>query len=578
MAKAPSPTKVSSGGFTITFDNFNVGAAPTAHLDTLTETGNGGHYAQAVNVDVISQPEHLIQGMGLATLTAGTESGAITELVNHITDRPVSSGVAYGIAATKLHQISATAVTNAGGIFPHTITNATAGNSVVSFQGALYYFYNKASGADCGKYDLATTFTDAYFSVTPTGAAALVSAPHPVATKQDIMLFGNGRYVGYFTTTGVILNTTKLDFGSDAQVADIVFHANMWWICVNVGTGVSTDRQYASIYMYDPSATTSLLTDEVAVGAQKIGFILPIEGILYVAYQDLTSAGGFCIGYISGRAIKPLAYFKGTLPTFAQKALFNNTIIFLSGKNVYSCGAVVESLPVQISQLASGGYTTCGALAAPFGTPMVASTQSTSFKIAKFSGYDVNSNWRSIVIPVIAGQLVGYVDKAIVLTNNLAYGARCDLSIEADQATKIGSTQIITTTSTKSAAFTANATTDYITSVAHGLSNGDVVVLTTTVTLPAGLSLLTPYYVINKTTDTFQLSLTSGGTNIDITDTGTGVHTFTNVVGKRRHTFNSLGLNMIEDLRLFLNFVNGSAVNPCEIRRVIVQGHYVEKK
>jgi len=86
------------------------------------------------------------------------------------------------------------------------------------------------------------------------------------------------------------------------------------------------------------------------------------------------------------------------------------------------------------------------------------------------------------------------------------------------------------------AAFTA-ATTDIITSNTHGLKNGDKVVLTTTTTLPAGLSTGTVYYVIEAATNTFKLSsspvanYTTGQLAapacVDITDTGTGTHTFT---------------------------------------------------
>jgi hypothetical protein len=445
MAKPPNT-------FSLKLSGFHAGQAPLAHLDTLTEIGAAGQYSLAANVDIITSPNLLTQGPGLSTLTNGTEAGAVTELINYIIDRPVSSGTTYGIAATKLHQITASAVTNTG-IWPHAITNAIAGSSCHYQNGKLYYFYNKASGGDCGTYDLATTFVDAYFSVTPTGAAALQNAPHPVASKQDIMVFGNGRYLGTFNTTTTTLAPTRLDFGQDASVADVCFNANQWLIAVNQGTGVSTDRQSSSIFLYDASATTSLLTDELGVGVQKIGFLLPIEGIVYVAYQDVSSAGGFCIGYISGRQIKPLRYFTGTLPTFAQKSLYANTILFLSNALVYSCGAVVESLPVQLSQLASGGFTTCGAIAAPFGTPMIASTQSTSFKLAKFSGYATASTWRSIVILLISGAMVGFIDKVVVLTNTLGASARCDLIIEGDQASKTGSTQQITTTSRRRHSF-----------------------------------------------------------------------------------------------------------------------------
>lgn len=90
---------------------------------------------------------------------------------------------------------------------------------------------------------------------------------------------------------------------------------------------------------------------------------------------------------------------------------------------------------------------------------------------------------------------------------------------------------------TLTAVFTA-ATTDICTSAAHGLKNGDKVVLTTVTTLPSPLATGTVYWVMEATTNTFKLSATSvpgyttavAGeiyTAIDITDTGTGAHTFT---------------------------------------------------
>lgn len=84
---------------------------------------------------------------------------------------------------------------------------------------------------------------------------------------------------------------------------------------------------------------------------------------------------------------------------------------------------------------------------------------------------------------------------------------------------------IFLSTSKLEADFTA-AVTDIITCAAHGLQNGDLVHVSTTTTLPAGLSASTDYYVIERTENTFELSLTPGGTAVDITDTGTGTHTF----------------------------------------------------
>ena len=74
--------------------------------------------------------------------------------------------------------------------------------------------------------------------------------------------------------------------------------------------------------------------------------------------------------------------------------------------------------------------------------------------------------------------------------------------------------------------FTADAGTDVLTATSHGLSDNDQVILSSTNTLPAGLSVNTIYYVISATTNTFQLSTTEGGSAVDITDTGTGTHSF----------------------------------------------------
>lgn len=78
----------------------------------------------------------------------------------------------------------------------------------------------------------------------------------------------------------------------------------------------------------------------------------------------------------------------------------------------------------------------------------------------------------------------------------------------------------------KTATFTA-ATTDIITATAHALKDRDLLVLTTTGTLPAGLALATVYVVQQATTNTFELINKSTGASVDVTDTGTGTHTWT---------------------------------------------------
>jgi hypothetical protein len=59
----------------------------------------------------------------------------------------------------------------------------------------------------------------------------------------------------------------------------------------------------------------------------------------------------------------------------------------------------------------------------------------------------------------------------------------------------------------------------------HGLSNGALVMLLTTGALPTGLTAGTWYYVVGATTNTFQLSATSGGSAINTSGSQSGVHT-----------------------------------------------------
>ena len=71
-----------------------------------------------------------------------------------------------------------------------------------------------------------------------------------------------------------------------------------------------------------------------------------------------------------------------------------------------------------------------------------------------------------------------------------------------------------------------DAGADTITITNHVFVNGDVVTLSSSDTLPAGLSASTLYYVVGVVALTsFQLSATLGGSAIDITDVGVGTHT-----------------------------------------------------
>ena len=87
---------------------------------------------------------------------------------------------------------------------------------------------------------------------------------------------------------------------------------------------------------------------------------------------------------------------------------------------------------------------------------------------------------------------------------------------------------IVTYMAGHGAPFTANASTDKLTLAGRVPADGDCVQLQNVGgedgALPAGLSALTNYYMIESSGQTCELSTSSGGSKVDITDTGTGTH------------------------------------------------------
>lgn len=74
--------------------------------------------------------------------------------------------------------------------------------------------------------------------------------------------------------------------------------------------------------------------------------------------------------------------------------------------------------------------------------------------------------------------------------------------------------------------FTVNTATDRIVSTSHGLSNGDIITFDSSGNLPDPLSRDTTYYVLNTTTNNFQVELAPGAGAVQINDNGTNTHTY----------------------------------------------------
>lgn len=138
---------------------------------------------------------------------------------------------------------------------------------------------------------------------------------------------------------------------------------------------------------------------------------------------------------------------------------------------------------------------------------------------------------------------------------NLGFGLMRNIDIESfPGAIKVQKKMVTYFTPVISSTFTATAATDLITvPSATNPYEGQAVTVSSTGTLPAGLTAATNYFIIPVSSNTWKLATNitnaRAATAIDITSAGTGVHTITTVnpgTMKSRAT-NTSGINLMQD-------------------------------
>lgn len=435
----------------ILIPDFTGGFAPKYYSDAYPSYGNKNQAGAMLNCD-LTNPNGMTAGIGLASLTNGTQAGAVTTLINSIIDYAVENDVTFGIGGNKLYKITSLTVTNSGS-WPHTIDKAAVtsetGEDVQFYGGNIYYSYNHSGTVgDIGKYDLASTFDDDWGSTVPSGAAALVGGvPHQIVVGgNDNMYIANGRYVASYD--GTTFQNQALDLPQGTVIKSMAWMTDKLWIAANRPNLSGTNKNTSSIYIWD-AVSTSWETEIRIMG--EVGGIHVKNGTLFIFYRDITNIGGYKLAYLNGTNVVDLCNYSGGLPTYSQISDYLDFIIWNStslnslwsyttfpwqltspwttttGDDLlYAYGSGDNNLPVRFFQIADSGYTTAGAVACPFGTPLIASNETTSYKLAKFSGFDTNSNWKSLMFDVTGDNRLSKIDRVKINFDQLTTGARVD--------------------------------------------------------------------------------------------------------------------------------------------------------
>jgi len=105
--------------------------------------------------------------------------------------------------------------------------------------------------------------------------------------------------------------------------------------------------------------------------------------------------------------------------------------------------------------------------------------------------------------------------------------AQAELLAEVNKVLELNADVSVPWSALAGKAFAANNTTDVLTAVGHGMTNGTRVRVraSTGGALPTGLAADTDYYVIAAAADTFQLSAALGGAAVNFTTNGAGTLT-----------------------------------------------------
>jgi hypothetical protein len=299
-------------------------------------------------------------------------------------------------------------------------------------------------------------------------------------------------------------------------------------------TGLSANTTY---YVVQPSATSyfsgvgsiaanTLTIASVYTGAIGVGTVITGNGV--------TSATVTALGTGTGGA--------GTYTINGSAQTASSTVIAgtYSGSQTIKLSTSIGGSPVNITAVGTGDMTLTPVsfgITAPIGTSTTALAtcefvaDNQTFNTTNWSVDETTATQTATitlaspgVVTVTTAPADG-VAVAFSTTGALPTGMAIDTPYYVYGRT--GTTYKMATAPDTAATATLSLTTPGVVTVPDAPANGAVVVFTTTGTLPTGIVAATEYYVVNRTSTTFEVSASSGGASIAFSGSQTGVQTAT---------------------------------------------------
>ena len=369
---------------------------------------------------------------------------------------------------------------------------------------------------------------------------------------------GNISALGYISTassayldgasTQTVTQSSAVNTTTDAiTIASAVYTNGLAVVVSSSGTlptGLSADTTY---YVVGTSATTyfsgtGYINDGTGSGSTTAGTVLTITGVNAGSIGVGTVISG--TGVASGTTVSSLGTGTGGAGTYTVSAsqLVASTTIngTYSGSQTIKLSTSFGGSAVNITNVGTGDMTLTPVslgITAPSGTSTKA-LATCEFVTDAVQGVITAQNWEfdetsatqtatitiaSPAVVTVASAPTAQTAVAFTTTGALPTGLTVNAPYYVFDRTST-TYKLSTEKDESQAAFISIAAPGVIT-VSSAPANGDMVNFTTTGSLPTGLSVGTYYFVVNRTSTTFQVATTAGGSAITTSGSQSGDHT-----------------------------------------------------